>query len=110
MIELLWGTFKSDLFYASLELWNAARTDEVLHEALYQAERGLGVRHRALAAEMFGLPTAAHPGFGRAVDMMFRMLRGAAITRILRGPPEAEDAVVDDIEFVFVTMVGDDAD
>ncbi len=108
VIELLWGTFKSDLFYSSLELWNAARTDAPLRDALYQAERTLGARHRALAADMFGPPIATHPGFGRAVDMMFRLLRGAAVTRILRQSPESEDAVINDIEFLFMAMCADD--
>jgi len=108
VIELLWGTFKSDLFYAALELWNAARTDSALHEALYRAERRVGVRHRALAAEMFGEPISAHPDFDRALEMMFRQLRGAAVTRLLRRPPEAEDSVVDDLSGLFRTMVAVD--
>ncbi|MFN3254785.1 MAG: TetR/AcrR family transcriptional regulator [Ilumatobacter sp.] len=104
VIELLWESFTSDLFYASLELWNAARTDRALHETLYRAERDLGARHRVLVAEMFGEPLAAHPHFDRVVDMMFRQLRGASVTRILRGDAHHEDAVIGDLVTAIAAM------
>lgn len=106
VVELLWRSFHSDLFYASLELWNAARTDTALRTALYEAERGLGARHRTLVAELFGEPLASHPNFPRTMEMMFRLLRGAALTRILRRAPEHEDAVVEDLVNILSSLAG----
>ena len=48
VIALLWESFRSELFYASLELWTAARTDAALREALYAVEHKIGARHRML--------------------------------------------------------------
>jgi AcrR family transcriptional regulator len=104
VIELLWTSFSSDLFYASLELWNAARTDAALHEVLYEAERGLGARHRTLAKEMFGDELASHPDFARMLEIVFRQLRGAAVTRILRHESADENVVVDDLVSIVATM------
>lgn len=94
VIQLFWEVHKSDLFYAALELWTAARTDAGLREALYVAERELGRRHRRLATELFGEPFALHPQFEAVFEMMLRVFRGAAITRILRADPDAEDEII----------------
>lgn len=104
VIDLLWKSFSSDLFYASLELWNAARTDAALRDVLYTAERHLGARHRVLAKEMFGDDLAAHPDFERMIEILFRQLRGAAVTRILRREAADEDVVVDDLMLIVATM------
>ena len=105
VIALLWEHFRSDLFYASLELWNASRTDPILREALYDAERSLGQRHRALVAELFGEPLTSHPQFGRTMEIMFRQLRGAAVTRILRHDPTEENLIVDDLLAMITAML-----
>lgn len=85
VIELMWQEFDSDLFRAALELWTAARTDGVLHAALYPAERVLGAQHRNWVAELVGPEVAADPNFGRAFDGLINYLRGTALTDILRG-------------------------
>jgi AcrR family transcriptional regulator len=104
VIGLMWESFRSDLFYASLELWNAARTDQRLRDALYAAERELGTRHRSLVAELFGDPLSSHPNFARTMEFMFRQLRGAAVTRILRHEPSDESQVVDDLTRYVLSM------
>jgi AcrR family transcriptional regulator len=104
VIALLWDSFRSELFYASLELWTAARTDPMLKAALYAAEHELGARHRTLVAELFGPPLATHPRFGRTMEILFRQLRGAAVTRILRQDPEGENSVVDDLTSIVMAM------
>jgi len=105
VVALLWESFTSDLFYASLELWNAARTDEALRAPLHDAERALGVRHRTLVAELFGEPLASHRNFARAIEALFRQLRGAAVTRILRHDPTLEDTVVGDMVTLLAVML-----
>lgn len=105
VIAMFWDLHKGDLFYAALELWNAARTDARLRVALYDAERALGRRHRALAAEMFGEPYCSHPRFAEMFDAMLRVLRGAAVTRILRVDPEAEDEVIATWTEIFVATL-----
>jgi AcrR family transcriptional regulator len=105
VIALLWENFRSDLFYASLELWNASRTDPILREALYEAERSLGQRHRALIAELFGKPLTSHPKFSRTMEIIFRQLRGAAVTRILKHDPTEENLIVDDLLAMITAML-----
>jgi AcrR family transcriptional regulator len=51
-IDLLWSTFRGPLFYAALELWVAARTDEELAKHLLPAERQLG---REIMSRVVGL-------------------------------------------------------
>src|SRR5688572_16801118 len=41
-ITLLWSTFRQPYFWAAMELWSAARTDEGLRNELASSERRLG--------------------------------------------------------------------
>jgi AcrR family transcriptional regulator len=83
LIDLMCRQFTGPLFYSSLELWNAARTDLQLQEVLYEEERKLGSLIRQLVQEMFGIPpdgTSAMMG----LDLTWQFMRGAAVTMILK--------------------------
>lgn len=83
-LRLMWRTFESDVFAATLELWNASRTDDELHASLVAAERRLGRRQRDQLAELFGPEIAHEAGFEPAVTAVIMYMRGVALTNVLR--------------------------
>lgn len=104
-IASMWATFKGDLFYAGLELWTAARTDPELHRSLYAAERKLGRQFFNLAAELFGDDIAARPTFPHALDNLLALMRGSALTRILRGEFDDEQRVIAEWVAMFTASI-----
>ena len=107
-IASMWETFKGDLFYAALELWNAARTDPGLHQALYEAERRLGRQLFNLATELFGDDIAARPTFPHALDNLLALMRGSALIRILRGELDDEQRVIAEWTDMFTALTSVD--
>ncbi len=105
VLALLWEVFQSDLFYAMLEMWNAARTDPELHEVVRESEREHGLRHRQLLSEMFGPDVAGHPNFRLALDLTFNLMRGMALTGVLRENPTREENLLDEWSAVFHALV-----
>jgi AcrR family transcriptional regulator len=83
LIDLMWRQFSDPLFYTSLELWNAARTDLELQEALYAEERALGTFLRDIASEMFDV-AADDDAVLTAFELTWQFMRGAAVTMILK--------------------------
>lgn len=104
-IASMWATFKGDLFYAALELWNAARTDPDLQQALYEAERKLGRQFFVLATELFGDDVATRPTFPHALDNLLALMRGSALTRILRGEFDDEERVIAEWAGMFTALI-----
>ncbi len=83
LLDLLRELFAGPLFFASLELWVAARTDAPLREALYAAERELGRTVGALTAEVSQI-AASDERCEDLVALTTHMLRGMGVQRILR--------------------------
>lgn len=83
LIDLMVRQFSDPLFYCSLELWNAARTDLELQDSLYSAERLLGEQFRGIGSEMFGIE-ADDDRFIVAFELTLQFMRGAAVTMILK--------------------------
>ena len=83
LLDLLRQLFAGPLFFASLELWVASRTDDALHEALLAAERAVGrtVAERTAEASCIA---AGDPRFEDLIALTVHMLRGMAVQRILR--------------------------
>ncbi len=82
LLELMWRQYESPVFYAYIELWNAARTDRDLHAALVVQERAFGEWGRQTGADMFGVePT--DPSFVTALELTIVFMRGAALTSII---------------------------
>ena len=86
-VERLFGLLQQrmtgPLFFASLELWVASRTDPALHEALVAAEREFGRRIAELTAEV-GEGIASDERFEDLIDLTMHMLRGMGLQQILR--------------------------
>ena len=83
LLDLLQQNLTGPLFFASLELWVAARTDPALHEALYAAEREVGRTVGELTAEISSI-VANDERFEDLVELTTHLLRGMSLQRILR--------------------------
>ena len=83
LLDLLQQSFSGPIFFASLELWVASRTDPALHEPLYEAERELGRTIGELTAEVAHI-AVNDQRFEDFVDLTIHMLRGMALQRIIR--------------------------
>jgi AcrR family transcriptional regulator len=80
VIELLWESFSEPHFWASIELWTAARANSEIADALRPEERRLGAAIRASMARMFGDELASRPRFKQVRDLLLTSMRGAAMT------------------------------
>ena len=90
LLDLLRQLFAGPLFFASLELWVASRTDDALHEALQAAERELGRTIAELTAEVSQI-AASDERFEDLVALTVHLLRGMAVQRILREDDSERD-------------------
>jgi AcrR family transcriptional regulator len=82
-IELMWETFSEPHFWAAVELWTAARTNEELRAALLPEEREVGAAVRELMDRFYGPELVAHPRFAEVRDLLFTSMRGVALTYAL---------------------------
>jgi AcrR family transcriptional regulator len=90
-ITLLWSTFRQPYFWAAMELWSAARTDEKLRGELAGAEHRLGRAIQHVVATMFGPIHSSHPGFEDVRELLFSSMRGVALTySIIERDPETD--------------------
>lgn len=91
-IRVLHHFMTGPVFLAGLELWFAARTDTVLRQALIPEERRVG---EAIWQLMIGPPTAA-PSLDRVrLAELLALLRGLAITSVLRPDPRLDLLVLE---------------
>jgi AcrR family transcriptional regulator len=79
-VELLWETFRQPYFWAAMELWIVARTNDELRGTLIAEERRLGLALEHVIATMFGPVHSTHPAFDEARDLLFTSMRGVALT------------------------------
>jgi AcrR family transcriptional regulator len=75
----MWANFHQPFFWASTELWVAARYNTALRDALGPAERQLQKAIHVTLAAMFGPVWAARPRFREAVDILLSSMRGVAL-------------------------------
>ncbi|MFP5068203.1 TetR/AcrR family transcriptional regulator [Pseudonocardia nantongensis] len=80
VIELLWESFSEPHFWASIELWTAARVNGEIAEVLRPEERRLGAAIRASMARMFGDELASRPRFKQLRDLLLTSMRGTSMT------------------------------
>lgn len=90
-ITLLWSTFRQPYFWAAMELWSAARTDQSLRAELSASEQRLGRAIRHVIATMFGPIHSSHPGFDDMRELLFTSMRGVAISySVMERDPDAD--------------------
>jgi AcrR family transcriptional regulator len=84
LLDMVRTSFTGPLFYASLELWVAARTDPELYEHLVRFERALGSEIRKSWLELGAPSEAQRQQFNDVVELTMYMMRGMALQKILR--------------------------
>jgi AcrR family transcriptional regulator len=94
-VRLLWSLFSGPLFFAATELWLAARTDAGLHASLYPAERELGRDVHRLCRTVLPEQVTTAPWFDGALDTMGYLMRGLALSRVLKDDPDEVARVLD---------------
>lgn len=93
-LELLSQHFVSPVFFAALELWVAARTDDELRESVAPLERRVGRETHAYALELLGV--ADQPGDNRQlVQATLDLLRGLGLADSLSDDSRRRSAVLD---------------
>jgi AcrR family transcriptional regulator len=78
-VELFLDAFSGPLFYAALELWIAARTDQVLHAAVLPLEARVNEAIRAGSAAIFGDRMSPE-----AIEISVELARGLAVSALFR--------------------------
>lgn len=86
-LDLLADVFSGPLFYATLELWVAARTDPALHAATLPLERRVSEALEFGSAEVFGDRFDAE-----SLELTIEFVRGLAVSALFR-TPEADAAL-----------------
>ncbi|PVZ10187.1 TetR/AcrR family transcriptional regulator [Actinomycetospora cinnamomea] len=78
-VEVMWWTYQQAYFWASVELWTAARTDPALASALLPAERRLGAAIRQTVDAFF--EDYAEPQRAALLrETLLTSMRGVALT------------------------------
>lgn len=90
-VELNWALFQKAPFWAAMELWNAARTDEALRAALRPEERRINQAIRAAADRIWGPAAKANPRYPVLRELLFTSMRGVAIAYAFEDRPAATD-------------------
>ncbi|MEU4427056.1 TetR/AcrR family transcriptional regulator [Actinoplanes sp. NPDC024001] len=80
-IDAVWRHFSSPIFWAALELWNAARTDAALRDALVPVEKEIFGTLREHARKLLD----DDPRVDTVVHFTFEVLTGLAMTGIVSG-------------------------
>jgi AcrR family transcriptional regulator len=83
-LDAVWASFSGPLFYASLELWVASRSDAALRANLVRFERKVGRAMAALFRDLAGPEAARAKHFEDLLELTFHVMRGMALQRILR--------------------------
>lgn len=84
-IDVMWSSYDTDYFWASTELWLAARHNPALARVLEPSERDLAKIISAAVAAFFGHELASHPDFERVIDFLQSSMRGAGLTYAISG-------------------------
>ena len=85
LIDVVWRHFNSPLFWAALEMWNAARTDAELRGALIPVEKEVfGMLHER-SRDLLEQTAPGDPRLATVVQFSFEVLTGLAMTGIVSG-------------------------
>jgi AcrR family transcriptional regulator len=79
-VEAMWATYAQPYFWASVELWVAARSHPDLREALLPEEQAMGAMVRASTDNFFGQRICRHPQYPKVREVLNTSMRGVALT------------------------------
>src|SRR3546814_10296419 len=82
VVRMLGEHFASPVFTAALELWVAARTDEVLLAALAPLEQRVGRETHRMTVELLGADES-RPGVRERVQATLDLVRGLGLAKTL---------------------------
>lgn len=85
LIDIIWRHFSSPLFWAALELWNAARTDAELRSALLPVETEMFAVLHDRARDLLTASAPGDPRVPTVVEFSYEVLTGLAMTGIVSG-------------------------
>ena len=91
IVDRMWETFRQPYFWASTELWLAARANGRLREALEPHERRLSAFIIQKLGTFFGEELTAHPAYPSTRDLLITSMRGTAMTYAFRQLDAAGD-------------------
>lgn len=78
-VAQMWTHFQQPYFWASVELWIAARHNESLRDALGPAEDELASSVRVTLDSLFGPYFVAHPNYRMLTNVLVSSMRGSAL-------------------------------
>jgi AcrR family transcriptional regulator len=79
VVDLMWETHHEPHYWAAVELWTAARTNDEIADALMHEERQLGGAIRTAVDGMFGPELTQRTGYSMVRDQLLFGMRGAAL-------------------------------
>jgi AcrR family transcriptional regulator len=82
VLEMFADHFTSPVFTAALEVWVAARTDEVLHQAVVPLEQRLGRDAHSIAVDALGVDQSA-PRVRELVQATLDLVRGLGLANTI---------------------------
>jgi AcrR family transcriptional regulator len=85
-LDKLFETFSGRLYYAALELWVAARTDESLRVAMAPLEQTVATALQVGGQELYGDEMSAE-----AIELSIELARGFGVSAIFRSPESDRD-------------------
>jgi AcrR family transcriptional regulator len=95
VLEMLADHFTSPVFVAALELWVAARTDDVLHGSVTRLERRLGRETHRLTVELLGVDEAT-TGVRELVQATLDLMRGLGLANTLSDDRARRKRIIDE--------------
>lgn len=95
VVDMLAGLHTGPLFRAMLELWVAARTDDVLRDAVVPLEAAVGRETHRLTVELLGADET-RPGVRAAIQQTLDLVRGLGISGLLSDDTGRRQHVLDD--------------
>lgn len=94
VMDLLWESSTGPLFYVSMELRTAARTDPELREVLADEDRRLRRDILHVSRALFGEAIASKPGFDEALELSVNLMMGAGMNAVLHERHARIDALL----------------
>jgi AcrR family transcriptional regulator len=92
----LYAVMQRPAFMAQLDLWTAARTDPDLARLVSRVERRAGPDLARVVDDAFGPTLTGRPGYRAVARLTVQMLRGLALTDVLRDDPTPARTAIDD--------------
>jgi len=100
VLRELWAVFLTPQLFAVLELYNAARTDADLRDAMRPVVRAHRANLQEEARMLFPEAAEKNPRFEAALDGIFAAMQGAAMTVYLAPEPSEVGAFVSFLDHV----------